>query len=129
MKKTRIVMFSSLDMSEYLKENVRLALTKIVFSLRSKTIDIKEFQPWKYSDDKCVKCEKEIETMHHFATCEDYGVEKEHRWTDIDENNTVRQIEIAKVIEKRMKIRKFVIEKQEDGQASSNSGSSCSSSQ
>ena len=66
--------------------------------------------------------------MHHFATCEDYGVEKENRWTDIDENNTVRQIEIAKVIEKRMKIRKFVIEKQEDGQASSNSGSSCSSS-
>ena len=58
MKKTRNINFSSLDMSQYLRENVKLSLTKIVFSLRSKTIDIKEYQPWKYSDDKCVKCKK-----------------------------------------------------------------------
>ena len=42
MKKTRNVMFSSLDMSEYLKENVRLSLTKIVFSLRYKRISALE---------------------------------------------------------------------------------------
>ena len=33
MKKTRNIIFSSLDMSEYLRENVKLSLTKIVFSL------------------------------------------------------------------------------------------------
>ena len=46
--KTKEVQFDELRMSDYLEQNRRTSLSKLIFSIRSKTIDIKEYQPWKY---------------------------------------------------------------------------------
>ena len=122
-KKTKTIMFSDLEMSEYLQTNVSLTISRIIFSLRSKTLDIKEFQPWKYFDNICVKCKTTEETIQHFLTCSSYQTETEICWEDVNENNIERQIEIAKIVEKRMKIRQVILYKEEDRQASTNCGS------
>ena len=62
-EKTRDIHFNSLEISSYLAENERTSLSKIIFQIRSQTMDIKTWQPWKYSDKTCVKCEKTEEIM------------------------------------------------------------------
>ena len=89
-------------------------------------MNIKEFQPWNYEDNLCVKCEIFSETMDHFSTCNAYETEPETNWRDIYIDETARQIEIAEHIEKRLKVRKDILDKQEDGLASTNPGSTCS---
>ena len=64
--------------------------------------------------------------MTHFSTCKEYKTEEEKRWEDILVNNPVRQKEIGLIIQKRIHIREETVQKQEDGQASTNSGSTCS---
>ena len=114
-------------MTPYLMENERKSLSTIIFSIRSETLQIKEFHPWKYEDDDlCIKCQKYQETMDHFATCVEYDTEIEPNWRDIKLNDIIRQKEIGKIIEKRVDIRESIIKKLEDGQASSTSGSTCS---
>ena len=102
--------------------NEKTKLSKIIFSIRSKTFDLKEWRPWQYTDNLCVKCEIYTETMHHFVTCEKYGKQIEISWRDILEDDTEKQKYIAKFISVRHNERKKIIEKQEGGQAS-NSGS------
>ena len=64
--------------------------------------------------------------MDHFFTCNAYETEPETNWRDIYIGETARQIEIAEHIEKRLKVRQDIIDKQEDGLASTNPGSTCS---
>ena len=95
--------------------------------MRSQTLQIKEFHPWKYEDnDMCIKCHKFQETMDHFATCAEYDTEIEPNWRDIKKNDIKRQKEIGNIIQKRIAIRESILKKIEDGQASSSSGSTCS---
>ena len=91
-------------------------------------MDIKEFQSWKYSDNICVKCKKHEETINHFVSCPSYETDIENNWEDVNGDNFERQIEIARIVEKRIKVRQKILDKQEDGQASNHSGSSCSDS-
>ena len=65
--------------------------------------------------------------MDHFCTCNAYNTETEAQWTDIFIDNTERQFEIAQIVEKRLKIRQSILEKEEDGLASTDPGSTCSS--
>ena len=95
---TRDIVFQSLEMSGYLKENKRKSLSQIIFDIRSKTLNIKEFQPLSYEDNLCVKCEKISETIYHFSTCNAYETEPETNWRDIYIDETARQIEIAEHI-------------------------------
>ena len=110
-------------MSPYLVSNKRTELSKIIFKIRSQTLDIKQWQPWKYQNYLCVKCEKYTETMDHFVNCEEYGDKIDINWRDIKQNKKEIQIKIGEFIEKRHRKRQEIIEKQEDGQAS-DSGSS-----
>ena len=64
--------------------------------------------------------------MSHFSTCPEYETKEENNWEDIYINNPVRQKEIGLTIQSRIKIRLKTIQKQEDGQASADSGSTCS---
>ena len=57
-EKTCDIKFESLKMSKYLDENKRRSLSKLIFSVRSKTLDIKDWCPWKYVDVNCVACGK-----------------------------------------------------------------------
>jgi hypothetical protein len=113
-------------MSGYLKEKKRKSLSHIIFQIRSKTLNIKEFQPWNYTDNLCVKCEIFSETFDHFVNCKAYQAETEENWKDIFKSDTERQFRIAEIIEIRLKIRQEIIDKQEDGLASADLGSTCS---
>ena len=48
LEKTRDIHFKESKASDYLKDNRNTTITKIIFSLRSETLDIKTWQPWRY---------------------------------------------------------------------------------
>ena len=64
--------------------------------------------------------------MEHFCKCSAYNSETEETWRDLFFDDPERQIEIAEIIEKRLKIRQSFLDKQEDGLASTDPGSTCS---
>ena len=45
-EKTKDVHFEKLEMTPYLVENERKSLSSIIFSIRSETLQVKEFHPW-----------------------------------------------------------------------------------
>ena len=121
--KTKHIQFEDLKISEYLKQNKRSSLSNFIFSVRSRTLDLKELQPWNYDDLLCVKCKMYPETLEHFATCVEYGNYSEIDWKEIFESDGKKQIQVGLFLEKRYTTRNKHIAQLEDGQASS-SGSS-----
>jgi hypothetical protein len=117
-EKTKHILFCELKINEYLHRNVKTSISKTIFSVRSKTYDVKEYCPWKYNDEKCVRCLKVNETMEHFVHCEEYGETLSIDWKNIYENNMEELVLIAEFIEKRQKQRQVMLKQQEDGQAS-----------
>ena len=105
-------------MSDYLLENQRTSLSKFIFCVRSKTLDIKEWQSWKYEDEWCVMCLQYPETMDHFSVCKKYGEVSETSWNEINGENPRKQIEIGLFLERRYILRERILAEQEDGQAS-----------
>ena len=71
--KTKHIVFEKLEMSEYLVRNESTALSKIIFSVRAGTFDVKSWNEWNYSDKLCVMCQEENEDMEHFMNCSSYG--------------------------------------------------------
>ena len=59
-------------MRKYLEDSKSPTLSKIIFSTRSGTLDIKTNNDWKYKDDLCGMCKMIAETMEHFMSCEPY---------------------------------------------------------
>ena len=55
-EKTCDIKFESIKISKYLEENKRTSLSTLIFSVISKTLDIKDWCPWKYVDVNCVAC-------------------------------------------------------------------------
>ena len=107
-EKTKDITFKKFEMSKYLLENRSTSLSKIIFVARSGTLDIKEWNIWKYEDNICVKCEMAAETMSHFMTCSSYGKESYvEEWKNIFQNNSNIQYEIAEKIRKRLQIREM----------------------
>ena len=108
-EKTKHIKIESLEMSEYLKENKKNSLSKIIFLLRSGTLDIKSWNSWKYDDNLCVMCDLKEENITHFLECSQYGNSK----IEIDEifsQNTENQFSIAEKVEERILLRKKKIE-------------------
>ena len=113
---TKHILFEELKLNKYLHYNRNQSLSKIIFSVRSKTLDLKTLQPWKYFDNLCVLCEKKAETILHFMTCNSYkNIAPESDWELIYENNTDKQFEIAENISKRLKQRRTKIDNYEAG--------------
>ena len=108
-EKTRHVDFGELKISEYLVLNKRTSLSKLMFSVRSKTLNIKEWQSWLYKDDTRVACEKTCETMNHFMHCNSYKSEAFSDWNDILGNDTDKQISAGLAIEKRFSEREDIM--------------------
>ena len=102
--KTKHIFFADLKRSKYLLNNKSTSLSKTIFSVRSKTLDIKQWQPWKYKNDLCVMCEQFSETIEHFLSCPKYGPALETDWRQIDENNAEKQVEIRIFIKKKTDI-------------------------
>ena len=59
-------------MDKYSLENISTSLFKIIFGARSGTINIKEWNIWKYEDNISVKCEIAHKTISHFLTSYSY---------------------------------------------------------
>ena len=76
-KKTKDIQFSELKMSDYLIQNRNKRLSEVIFSVRSKTLDIKSWQEWKYQDGACVMCNVEVEDIDHFINCNHYEKKSE----------------------------------------------------
>ena len=103
---------------EYLTKNVNTSISKIIFGIRSKTFDVKEYNPWRYKDDLCVMCLETTETMEHFTQCKGYGETIDMDWKLIYGNNMEEQVVIGEFIKRRFKMRQEVLQQQEDGLAS-----------
>ena len=108
-EKTKYIKFACLEMSEYLKENKKTHLLKIIFLLRSGTLDIKKWNSWKYDDNLCVMCDIKEENITHFLECYKYGKEK-IEIKDICTQNTETLFSITERVEDRMIQRKEKIE-------------------
>ena len=120
-EKTKEIHFEELKLSEYLEENERTTLSQIIFSIRSKTMDIKEYQPWKYENNNCIACGISAETIQYFVSCTSYRNEPCKDWTEIYGSNKCVMKTIGLAIEKRVDERKAIIEKAEGGQAQTDS--------
>ena len=95
-------------MSEYLSQNKNNVLSKLIFSARSGTLDLKVLNEWNYNDKTCVMCKSFEENFDHFMKCYSYGqTELKVLHTEIFGNNHEDQFEIAKGIKKkRIQIRR-----------------------
>ena len=110
-EKTKNIVFKELKMSEYLRQNQSSQISKIIFSIRSQTFDIKVWQEWKYTDNACVVCKLSEETMEHFMICQAYeSCPQEFNWKNILDNHPEQQVAIVKVARKRMKYRQKLLE-------------------
>ena len=92
LKNTKEISFEELKPSNYLLDNRNTPLNKIIFSLRSRTLDIKDWQPTNYIDDNlCVGREIKIKTMNHFLTCTAYENSScEYNWEQVRETDVDR---------------------------------------
>ena len=116
-EKTKSIKFDTFSMSPYLFENRSTSLSKIIFSVRSGTLDIKEWNIWNYTDNIYVLCDIYVENIDHFMTCEAYEEEtRVTNWKLILENDSEMQYKIAAKIENRLKMRENKM--YEDGLAS-----------
>ena len=79
-------------MSNYLNENKSTSLSKLIFSIRSGTLDIKCLNKWNYGDNLCVMCELKAETLENLMICPEYGENEENSWREIYGNNPKKQI-------------------------------------
>ena len=94
-------------MSDYLVQNKNTCLSKIIFSARSGTLDLKACNEWKYIDTKCVMCQVIEDSFEHFMTCQFYGpTDFEIVYTEIFENHYEHQYHVAIEIKRRIDIRK-----------------------
>ena len=113
--KTKDILFSELKLAEYLQKNKKTSLSKIIFHTRSKTLEIKNWAPWKFENDLCVACKKEVESMCHFMNCTSYQSEPYSEWNNVNKNDYAKQLEAGTAIEKRYTERTGMIETQEAG--------------
>ena len=68
--KTKDITYEDVELSDYLKENENTTLSNIIFSVRSGTLDIKQWNSWSYENNLCLMCELKEETMDHFLICQ-----------------------------------------------------------
>ena len=85
--------------------------------MRSKTLNIKEYQQWLYENDLCVACGLHSETMDHFMTCPKYESEPYEDWCKINGNDTHLLNEVGISVKKRYKEREKNLDKIEAGWA------------
>ena len=109
--RTKQIKFEELEMSAYLVKNKSTAISKIIFSVRSGTLDLKDWHPWKYSDNLCVMCKLSDENIKHFMSCKAYGMDSlDIDWKLIYENEPETQFKIAEEIKRRHNLRKYKLE-------------------
>ena len=104
-------------MAEYLYKNKGTNLSKFIFSLRSKTTDIKTYQPYKYADNLCSACEISEDTIKHLILCEKLAENSENmsmiNINQIYESDEENILKIGKIIHRKYMKRKELEEKED----------------
>ena len=96
-EKTNNIVFEELKISSYVAKNKNHFLSKI---MRSKTLNIKEYQQCLYENDLCVPSGLISENMDHFMTCLQYENDPYEDWCQINGNNTQLLNEVGLVVNK-----------------------------
>ena len=89
-------------MREYLVHNKNTILSKIIFSVRSGTLDHKAWNEWKYSEKACVMCKIKEENFMKCLLCGPNNLEI--KYTELFGNTHEYQYKVP--IEKKLQIRK-----------------------
>ena len=93
-----------------LEGNKNTEISQVIFKARGKMLDIKDHKKWKYSDQICVGCDKNTETVEELLVCPGFCEEGEIgdrtlAYSTLYGKSVDEMINIAKVIRKRLKAR------------------------
>ena len=94
-----------------MEENKNTKISQVIFKLRGKTLDIKTHKNWKYEDDLCVGCGERSETVEELLTCAELADgDNDNVSCNTDSEEITDIIEVARQINKRLKVRKKIID-------------------
>ena len=82
-KKPKNIVFSQIKMSKCLEKNENTESSKLLFSVGSGTLDVKEWLPRNYADNICIACKKCEETMNLLMVCDSYKNEACVDWKKV----------------------------------------------
>ena len=108
-EKTKHILFDEIKMSQYLEKNENTELSNIIFSVRSQTLDVKEWLPWNYRDNLCVACKNNEETMGHFMLCTSYENKPCIDWEKVYDDRSSDIFNVGRQIYKRHVERKKLL--------------------
>ena len=115
-KQTKIsnLIYDKLELKEYLRDgNKNNDLSKVIFRARSLTLDIKLHKRWKYQDTICVGCGEREESGNELLTCDGFSDGKDGKkyfYNLFFDGSPSEMAETAKVLQKRIKVRKKLME-------------------
>ena len=114
--KIKNIEYKQLCIQEYLLEgNFNTELSKVIFKMRGKTLEIKEHKKWKYENVICVGCGKNIETEKELLECPgfcegaDTSMEKLPN-SVVFGGKVSDMVRVAKEVRKRLKVREKILE-------------------
>ena len=115
-KKIANLNYTSLTMQEYLVEGSRdIRIARVIFKARGRNLEIKTHKKWRYDNDICVGCDENVESEDELLLCEGFcekteirGENSSYCWVFGD--SVKKMVQVAKEIEKRLKIRKKILE-------------------
>ena len=84
---TKDIRLSELKINEFFQKNKTTMVSKIIFSIRARTLDIKEYNAWKYENNLYILCYEESENIEHFFNCVRYREPFDGNWTNIYDKN------------------------------------------
>ena len=114
--KTSSVHYDDLKLQEYFIDgNCKKNISQLIFKARSKTLDIKTQQKWKYADKICFGCKTKEESGNEILICENLNKENKDSVNPIVYDwfykNTVSDIiEVGLLLDRGLKQREKIIE-------------------
>ena len=115
-KKIAELNYNSLSMQEYLVDGSKSnRISRLIFKARGRNLEIKAHKKWRYEDDICVGCGKNVETEDELLQCEGLREEGEvqsekYAYSWFFGESVTRMVNLAMEIEQRLKIRKKILD-------------------
>ena len=103
-------------MQEYLVEGSKNPkISRLIFKARGRNLEIKTHKKWRYEDEICVGCGKNIESEDELLLCTGFSEKNEtlsdkYAYSWFFGDSVEKMIHVAKEIESRLKIRKKILD-------------------
>ena len=107
--KTSNIHYDDLKIQEYFIDgNCKKNISKLIFKARSKTLDIKTQQKWKYADKICIGCKTKEESGDEILICDNLNKENRVAVNPIEYNwfykNTVNdKVKVGLLLDRGLK--------------------------